>query len=232
MSYNVNDVYKLILYATSKNLQSGYVSPSDFNNVINIAQKSYSSYLLGNFQTYTPGRPISKVELGQNSVVRQRLSPTIYGYNLHIDVSGFAPYPGDYLQTDAMWSIYGYQRIRYVQQNYLQSVYNSTIDPYQTNPFYLIEDVGFRFYPQSIGMSRLNYVRNPPDMVWGYTDDANGLPVYSSAKSTQPIWDDASILEIIVRSLAIIGVNLQLGVVQQYAQEIKDGNYIAIHPKC
>ena len=50
MAYNINDVYKIVLYAVSKNLQQGYVSPEDFNNSINIAQKSYVAYLLGNFQ--------------------------------------------------------------------------------------------------------------------------------------------------------------------------------------
>lgn len=217
----VDYCYKIMLFATSKNLQQGYLSPSDFNLTFNQGQKSYSAYLLGSFQTYTPGRPISKVELGQNSVVRQRLTPTIYGFNLNIDGTGFAPYPGDYLQTDAMWSIYGYQRIRFIQQNYLQSVYNSTVDPVSTNPIYLIEDVGFRFYPQSLGASRLNYARTPPDAIWGYDEDINGIPVYNALKSTQPIWDSASLLEIIVRALAIIGVNLQLSVVSQYADVIK-----------
>jgi hypothetical protein len=219
--YTVDEVYRIVLYATAKNKSQGYVSPDDFNLIINQGQRSYSSYLLGSFQSYTPGRPISKVELGQNSVVRQRLSPTIYGYNLHIDGTGFAPYPGDFLQVDAMWSIYGFNRIRYAPQEKFYSIYGSKIDPIATNPIYLIEDINFRFYPQSLGNARLSYVRNPPDMVWGYVDDSNGLPLYSAARSTQPVWDDASMLEIIVRALALIGVNLQLGVVTQYAEIIK-----------
>lgn len=221
MSYTVDDVYKIILYASAKNKSQGYVSPSDFNNVINIAQKSYSAYLLGSLQNYRPGRPLSAVQFGANSVVRQRLSPTIYGYNLSIDSTGFSPYPGDYLNIDALWSIYGIERIRYAAQEKFWGIYGSVIDPYQTNPFYIIEDVGFRFYPQSLGSARLSYVRNPPDMIWGYVDDVNGLPVYSAAHSTQPVWDDASILEIIVRALSLIGVNLQLNIVMQYAQTIK-----------
>lgn len=218
----VDFCYKVVLYAAGKNLQMGYVSPSDFNLIFNQGQRSYSSFLLGSFQTYAPGRPVSKVELGQNSVVRTRLAPTIYGYNLHIDSTGFSPYPGDYLQTDAMWSIYGFQRIRLAPQEKFYSIYNSKIDPIASNPIYLIEDVNFRFYPQSLGMARLSYVRNPPDVVWGYVDDVNGNPVYSAARSTQPVWDEASLLEILVRALAIIGVNLQLGILSQYSQIIKE----------
>lgn len=223
MNYDINDVYVIILYATGKNKSNGYVSPSDFNTIINIAQKSWSAYLLGSLQSYMPGRPIPTVGFGENSVVRQRLSPTIYGYNLHVDSSGFSPYPGDYLNTDTMWSIYGLNRIRYAAQEKLWSIYGSVIDPISTNPIYLIEDLGFRFYPQSIGMAKLSYVRNPPNAVWGYVDDANGRPVYSAARSTQLVWDSDSILQIIVRALALVGVNLQLNVVSQYAEMIKKG---------
>lgn len=218
---DVNDIYELMQYIIAKNMQ-GYLSPDEFNLTINQAQQSYQSYLLGNFQTYTPGRPVAKVELGQNSVVRQRLSPSIYNYNLAVDSTGFSPYPGDYLQADAMWSIYGNNRIRYVQQDSLYSFYNSVIDPVATNPIYLIEDVGFRFYPVTTATAKLSYVRNAPNMVWGYTLDGNGNPVYDVASSTQPIWDDASMLEIIARALRMVGVNLQSAVVSQYAEEIKN----------
>jgi len=69
MAYTVDDVYQIVTYSVGKNLQQGYVSPSDFNLVINQAQKSYASYLLGNFQQYQPGRPQARVEFGQNTVV-------------------------------------------------------------------------------------------------------------------------------------------------------------------
>lgn len=218
----VNDVYSICLYAVGKNLNQGYLSPSDFNVIINQGQRSYVSYLLGTFQQYVPGRPIARVELGQNSVVRDRLSPVIYGYILNIDSSGFSAYPGDYVQTDAMWSMYGFQRIRYADQHNFVSMYNSVIDPIVTNPIYELEYSGFRFFPNSLVQSRLHYVKDPPDMVWGYVEDSNGVPVYSAAHSTQPVWDDLSLYEIIVRGLQIVGVNLNSAMVYQYSQEIKN----------
>lgn len=222
MAYNINDVYKIVLYAVGKNLQQGYVSPEDFNLVINQAQKSYTSYLLGSFQQYAPGRPEARVEFGQNSVIRQRLIPIIYTTNLSIDVTGFSPYPSDYLQTDAMWSYYGYDRIREIQQNQFYGVYNSKIDPIASWPVYMIEHNGFRFFPNTLGQAKMSYVTNPPDMIWGYTLDGNGVPVYNSAGSIQPVWDDASILEIIVRALRIIGVNLDYNQVNGYAVQIQN----------
>jgi hypothetical protein len=58
-------------------------------------------------------------------------------------------------------------------------------------------------------------------MIWGYTLDVNGVPVYSAANSVQPVWDVASILEIIVRALRIIGVNLDYNQVNNYANQIE-----------
>jgi hypothetical protein len=220
---NVNECYELMLYICAKNQSQGYLSPSDFETSFNQAQRSYTAHLLGSFASYTPGRPVARVELGNNAVVRQRLSPIIYGYNLTIDETGFTPYPGDYLQSDAMWSMYGFQRIRIIQQDSLFSVYNSVIDPIGTHPIYLLEDVGMRFYPNSLGGARMSYVRNPPSVVWGYTTDINGNPVYDPDTSTDPVFDDASILEIIVRALRIVGVNLDFASVSQYANEIKMG---------
>lgn len=218
----IDEIYQITLYATAKNASQGYVSPDDFNLTINQAQQSYVAYLLGSFQQYMPGRPVARVEFGQNTIIRTRLAPIIYWYDLSVYPDGFSDYPGDYLQTDAMFTYGNYNRIRAVQQDSLYSYYNSVIDPIASNPIYILEDLGFRFFPEDIGQAKLSYVRNPPNMVWAYTLDGNGIPVYDSANSVQPVWDDASILEIIVRALAIIGVNLQLNTVMQYSMDIKN----------
>lgn len=218
----VDDLYKLVLYICDKNQMQGYISPDDFNLAINQAQKSYVSYLLGSFQQYTPQRPVARVEFGQNTTIRTRLAAIIYWYNLSVDGSGFAPYPGDYLQVDTMVSIYGYNRIRQVQQDALYSNYNSVIDPIATNPIYILEDLGFRFFPNNISQAKLSYIKEPPEIKWGYTLDGNGEPVYSPGDSKQPVWDDATCLDIVSRALSIIGVNLQFGMVQQYSMEIKN----------
>lgn len=214
--------YQICLFAASKNLQQGYLSPSDFNLIINQAQKSYQNWLVGQYESYQPGRPISKVSFGQNQNVRQSLTPTIYGYILNLDSTGFSPYPRDYEKMDAMWTLYGNNRIRYVAQDDLWSVYNSRIDPYQSNPFYLIENLGFRFYPRSLNQTKLSYVRDAPNIVWGYTLDANGIPVYNAAASVDPVWADFDMLEIIARALRLIGVNLDSTVISGYAEEIKN----------
>jgi len=217
----VDEWFRLINFVSNKN-QNGNITSENFNLLAKTAQLSYVSYLLGSFQTYQPGRPISKVELGQNSVVRQRLSPSIYQYVVSVYANGNAPYPADYLQTDAMWSLYGYKKIRWADQDRWDSMYNSVIDPVASNPIYMIKDDGFQFAPENIGNAKMSYVRNPPDIIWGYDLDSNGRRVYSPVNSVNPIWDDTSSLEIIVRMLAMIGINLQVGALIQYSNDIKN----------
>jgi hypothetical protein len=111
------------------------------------------------------------------------------------------------------------QRVRYTQQESLYSYYNSTIDPVATNPIYMITSTGFQFYPITIGTVTLNYIKEAPSIVWAYTT-VSGRPVYSSGTSVQPVWADVDLLEIITRALKLIGLNLQDGQLQQYANQV------------
>lgn len=218
-----------MLYCVQKNRQQGYLSPDDFNNVINIAQLGFLDYLLGEFQSYQGGRPVPKVQFGMNESVRQRLIPFIQSpVTLTIDNTGFATYPSDYQQMDAMYQP-NMNRVRYAQQHKLYSYLNSQIDPISTNPVYLIEDNGFRFYPNvtyngvAFSSAKLSYVRTPATIVWGFIPDpTTGLPVYSAGASTDPEWFDVDAMDVIVRGLALVGVNLQLAQVEQYANLIKN----------
>ena len=216
---NVNDMYRICQYAINK-AQNGYLTSSEFNLLVNQAQTSYVDYLLGEFQQYQYGRPQARIDYNQNSNIRQRMSPLIYGYTLSVDGTGFAAYPGDYVQTDAMWNSNGISRFRYVKQDSLFSYYNSKIDPIANNPIYLIEPTGFRFYPANVASARLTYVKNPPAILWNYTLDVNGREQYNQATSKQPVWSDVDQLEIIARILKLVGVNLQMPVVQQYANQV------------
>lgn len=219
---NVNQVYQVMSFIVAKNLQQGYLSPSDFYTVINQAQRSYLDYLLGEYQKYQPTRPIAVVEFGQTERVRQSLAPLIYGTVLSPDsVTGVAGFPSDYEEVDNMWGVYGWYNIRFIQQPRLQSFYRSTIDPIAENPVYLIKHEGFQFFPENIGQTRLSYVRTPPSIVWGYILDSNGIPVYDPTTSQDPVWSETDIYQIIVRALAMLGVSMQFSAVSQYAQEIK-----------
>jgi hypothetical protein len=215
---NVNDMYRICQFAVNK-AQNGYLTPSEFNLTINQAQVSYQDYLLGEFQQYQYGRPQARINYSQNQNIRQRLTPLLVETTLTINsTTGQSPYPADYVQTDTVMTS-SFNRVRYVQQDALYSFYNSQIDPIATNPIYLLEPTGFQFYPVTLGSAILTYVKDAPEIVWGYTT-VSGRPVYSSGTSVQPIWDNVDLLEIIARALKLIGLNLQDGQVQQYANQV------------
>lgn len=223
---DVNECYKIFLYAVAKNKQQGYLSPDDFNLAINQGQRMYLDFLLGEYQKYLPQRPVAVVEFGQNERIRDSISPLIYNTILPINsTTGIAAQPSDYEYVDNMWGVYGFYNIRFVQQDRIESYVHSSIDPIISNPVYLIRHEGFQFFPErpfGENQAKMSYVRKPPSIVWGYNLDSNGLEVWNPATSQNPIWSDSDIIQVIVRGLQWVGVNLQLGVLIQYANEIKN----------
>jgi hypothetical protein len=209
-------------YAINK-AQNGYLTPDEFNLLINQAQTSFLNYLLGEFQQYQAGHSGPRLAYSQTEVTRQRLSPFIKETTLAPDSTGFAQYPTYFIQHDAMWSLYGIYNIRFVQQDRVNAAYRSVIDPIQQNPRFLVKQTGFQFYPENIGSARLSYIEKPASLVWGYTNSIYDIPTYNPATSVNPSWKDVDMLEIIVRALRIVGVNLQSDVVSGYALEIKNG---------
>lgn len=216
----INDVYLLIQYVISKN-QDGYLSPDEFNLVINQAQTSFLNYLLGEFQQYQNQRPIPRVAYSKNEDTRQRLTHFIKETALSVDGGGFSPYPYDYQQTDAMLSLYNFYRIRFIQQDSQWSYVRSVIDPVQTNPVFLIKQSGFQFYPTNIGSASLSYIGTPNELKWAYINGMYG-PIWDQGNSSNPEWFEVDLLEIIARALRMVGVNLQQNDISAYAEEIKN----------
>lgn len=219
---SVDFVYQLMQFLVNKN-QNGYLTPDEFNLIINQAALSYLDFLLGDFPTYQYGKAQPKVQFGMNESVRQSLAAFIDApTTLTIDNTGLAPYPADYQQMDAMYDA-NMNRIRFVPQHKLYSYLNSTIDPIASNPVYLVESGGFRFYPITQGTAKLSYVHTPATIFWNSDLDSNGRPIYQSTGSTDPDFYDVDCFEITSRALAMVGVNLQAQQISAYANQITKG---------
>lgn len=217
---DANTPYDIIKYAANKN-QSGTIRPQDYNLIINQGQRDYMKFLIGETQTYTSGRPIAKVELGNSQRVLRSLAPFIDAVStLSINVNGIATWPTNMEEVVAMYTT-SMDRVKYVQQDSAWSYLKSVIDPIATNPIYTIIDGEFQYYPITLGAAKISFIKTPPDIVWAYTLDPNGRPIYDSGASVAPLWADTDMMEVITRALRLVGVNLQLAVVSQYATEIK-----------
>lgn len=227
----VDVMYRLLQYAINKN-QSGYVSPSDFNLIINQSQLLYLNFLIGPPEKYQPGRPTPAVSLSLTEEVREILTAFIAKFqNIAVDNTGLAAYPADFQRSDALLTT-DKDRIRFVHQDFVWSNLKSKIDPPEfngavANPFYTIEDDGFRIYPNpvdnTVGLNNilLSYVKTPPAILWAF-NVVGGLPVYNPGASVDPLWYDLDCFQVIVRALRLVGVNLQASVISQYAEEVKN----------
>lgn len=216
----VDFIYNLVLFICNKNSR-GPVTPSNFNEVINIGQYGYTAFLLGEYQKYMNGRPVPPVALGMNRRVRQSLSViTEHNVPLTIDANGFMLYPADHEYTDAMFTSTN-KKIRYVEQHNLAWTLDSEIDPIAANPIYTLEKTGYRIYPNNVGNVKVSYIKTPPLINYGVSPDPNGRGVYDAAASTHPVWSEIDCFEIIARALEPIGVHLQNEGVAQFAREIK-----------
>lgn len=221
----VDTLYQLVQYIANQ-FQRGNISPKRFNLIIQQANVSFLDYLLGELQQYQYGSPASRVQYGVNETARQRLTPLIDPLvQLTIDVTGLAPYPALFEQVDAMYNG-SLNRIRFVPQHKLPSYRTDPIDPIATNPIYVLESGGFRFFPNTTDdgiaspTAQLSFVHTPPPIFWNNTVDGNGRPVYSPAGSQDPIWYDVDCYEVTSRALKMVGVNLSAPEVSQYADGI------------
>lgn len=218
-----DEMYKIERLIINNN-QNGNLTPEKFNLINNQAQFDYMEFLLGDFRRYAMGRPIPPVAWGMTARIRQSLTPFIQPpTTLNVDpVTGLTPNPTDYEMWDAMyWGIYR-KRVKFIQQERLDSHINSTISPVSRNPVFLSIYEGFQVYPVDIGSTYLSYIRTPRPIVWGYTLDGNGRPVYDPVTSSDPQWYRTDIIQIMVRALRMMGVNLQAAQVSQYADQIKN----------
>lgn len=216
---NVNDVYKIVQYILNKS-QMGELTPDEFNTIAPQAERQYLSFLLGNVEGYQYGRQIARVELGMNQPLLQKLKKFLTEPIPLTITSGVADFPPDFEAGVAMYtSTMG--KIRFVQQDALYQWLDSVIDPIATNPIYLYQRNGFRFYPDTLQSALISYIATPTWMKWGFTLDGNGLPQYDENTSDQPLWYEIDMVQIIVRILKMAGVNLKDGDVVQYANQIQ-----------
>lgn len=72
-------------------------------------------------------------------------------------------------------------------------------------------------YPTSIASISLSYLRKPATPEWAYTT-VNDEPVYDAGNSQDFETGETTHLEICMRILSAVGVNLRMGDIVQYAE--------------
>lgn len=217
----IDQVYKFVDFIIKKSNSGGYLTPDEFNLIINRAQIQYFNKLYGNQNDYRYDRPVPKIAYAITEKISNSLSPFLSDSTaLVIDGNGQVNIPSDLFQTVSIThTIDGVEyEITRVEQDRIANNLSSYYDaPTSDFPIYSQLRTKFQFYPKNLATASLFYLKKPTDMVWGYTT-VSGRPVYNSGTSVQPLWKDMDINEIIYIALSYIGVNLKDGDVSQFAQ--------------
>jgi hypothetical protein len=112
-------------------------------------------------------------------------------------------------------------RVYRIEENRFAERMQDSIDPVdEANAFYVEQNTNWRIYPTSLTTLTLKYLTVPTDVVWAYTLDGSGRPVYASSGSVDPLWKDNDIDELVGRAAKIIGVSFKEPTLSQFGQGV------------
>jgi hypothetical protein len=218
---NINEVYKLVSYLVDK-YQGTYLSPEDFNMVINMAQNQYLGFITDD--TGSPSsNPKNPVGMSTSAVIADMLSPFLTETTLTI-TSQLAAKPNDLYKTVAIRTTDDNYAARVVAEDRIASYIGNPIDaPTVTEPIYYELGSNFKFYPSTIATAKLTYLKTPQVLKWAYTGALIYDPALSVPASNANLeWGDTDTYEIIYRAIGIIGINLKDGDLMRASQTIKN----------
>ena len=208
MALSTDYLYKFSLRLIKKN-QAGGLTSLEFADHWNDAQGTYQDDLAGRFQARSNGKTGANTGLIENETILQKLSPFIEPVTLTIS-GGAATKPLGFIYRMGL-RINGYDVYK-INYNQISNVNHSVIDPPSEDDdmYYVVEYKDYyKFFPDTVTSAELDCMNTPPNIVWGYTFDADGRQVYNSGASTQPLWDNNSCREITKRMLTNIGVSFK-----------------------
>lgn len=216
---DIDLIYSIVKFISNKN-QSGYISPTEFNNAFNLAQKQYFHQLVEDLQGWDANRKRIRLPMGNAQQAIQKVEPFIVSASYSVPSNGYFAYPTNLSNVLAIRVSGNAERVWRVEHDRLASHISSVIDPPIQSPIYVQQAGAYQFYPSTISQVNIDYLRDPPDATWAFTLDSN-RPVYDQANSVQPLWRDSEITDIIIRVLFMFGISIQATQLVQYYGSVK-----------
>ena len=216
----IDEVYKFINFIVKKSNAGGYVTPFEFNLLINRAQIQYFNKLYGNQNDYRYDRPVPKISYAVTEKISNSLSPFLSDKTtVTIDANGQCTTPTDMIQMVAVTKeVSGKEyEITRVEQDRVANNLSSYYDAPDTEfPIYAQLRTKLQFYPKTLASASVIYLKKPTNMAWAFTT-VSGRYVYEPLLSVQPLWSDVDMNEVMYIALSYIGVNLKDQEVSQFA---------------
>jgi len=214
----VDYCYSALRFIVRKN-QLGSLSPSDFQYAFNTAQRNYYDFLVGRVEQYRYDSPKPRVGLSMTDNIVSRLMPFEKSATVSVS-SGLATKPSDFNKLLGLYTANNYRVYRLEENRFAERIQDS-IDPIdEPNAFYVEQSTNWRVYPTTLTTLSLKYLAVPTDVVWNYTTDGSGRPVYNPTGSVDPLWYSNDIDEILGRAAKIIGVSFKEPTLTQFGESV------------
>lgn len=223
-------IYKTLLAIINKDNQ-GYVSPTEFNLMLNNVQMEiFRSYFEDEnrdktrYQMNKIGRGYANLAFNQRQMITQFAEYTSLTAPASINPWSVYTLPEDlyFIEHDGVSSANG-KVFDEVERNSVARMLGTEVAPTVTYPIY--EDYGdyIRTYPKSIKTINLRYIRKPKMPKWTYTVVGNSEMFNPAASDFQDIeLHESEFSNIVLRLLSHFGINLREAEVVQIAETLKD----------
>lgn len=211
IAWSVNDIREFTKFLLSQN-QTRSISSTDLFYSWNSEQAMYFEDLKGRWQNRNNGKSGPNTGLIETETILTKLAPFTIPDSISI-VGGNVSKPEDFVFRLG-FRINGVDCIK-IRHSQIANVNADVIDPpsITDNKFYFVEYEDYYYVlphtlpSVSITTADLDYLRQPADIVWGFTYDSKNRKVYNSGTSTQPEWATNDIIEITKRTLTGFGVS-------------------------
>ena len=212
----VDECFRFLQFLSRKN-QNGSITPSEFESVYNSSQRTWFDHLIGKITT------APHIALGQNERIAERLSPFKTTDEPITVTTQNVSYPAGFHALTSMADAATGEAMQYLDDTRLRGRINSAIDPInEAKPaVFTNAKTGWKIWPASLRSVLVSYYKLPENVVWGFTENNNGRPVYNPETSVQPKWDDLSNEEILARCCTPLGISFQSQQLVQFGQAAK-----------
>lgn len=197
----IEQIYRVVQLLINKSQSGGYLSPDQFNRLLELAQIDEINNLYLN-----KAEDVTEID---------ELSPVISDPTFINVVSGQATKPTDFLHyvTSRSYNFNeGYETpIEIIREIELGERMKSVIEQPSTDYPIIVEYSDyFTVYPASLNGIRLTYIIDPPTPNWAFTL-VNQRPVYDASNSTDVLLTNKSFGNLVYRVCELFGIHVREG---------------------
>ena len=230
---NLGDVSNIISFILSDRKPDLVITPGEFERILHLCQLKHFKRKIGLPEEYQPGAAIPPQVYEISKVITDDLAPfkvMMGGDNppLVVDTNGEALLPSDFFYPSTLTYKYvkdnGEIVLREIEllsdKEYNKRLSSFVSRPSRKFPVGNIYGNKIRFYPYTLKFVDMIYLKVPPEPVYG-TSYGKGYQRYDAATSTELLWNDVNIIDIIGLFMTELGINIPSADLISYSQNQK-----------